>query len=69
MKERSLLARKWRNSPAGSTGFAYKRFGHIACLLSQPSPALTLANRERHVAISVSSAIEGTAITAAAAPG
>ena len=30
MKERSLLARKWRNSPAkGSTGFAYKRFGHI----------------------------------------
>ena len=70
MKERSLLARKWSNSPAtGSTGFAYKRFGHIACLLSQPSPALTLANRERHVAISVSSAIEGTAITAAAAPG
>jgi hypothetical protein len=32
MKELSLLAREGRNSPAtGSTGFAYKRFGHI-CL-------------------------------------
>jgi hypothetical protein len=30
MKERRLLARKWRDPPAtGSTGFAYKRFGHI----------------------------------------
>ena len=30
MKERGLLAREGRNSPAtGSTGFAYKRFGHI----------------------------------------
>src|SRR4249920_1825496 len=29
-KELSLLAREGRNSPAtGSTGFAYKRFGHI----------------------------------------
>ena len=35
----------------------------------QPSPALMLANRERDVAISASQAIEGTAITAAAAPG
>jgi uncharacterized protein YcgI (DUF1989 family) len=34
-------------SPAtGSTGFAYKRFGHIAGLSCQPSPALMLANRE-----------------------
>jgi hypothetical protein len=32
-KELSLLAREGRNSPAtGSTGFAYKRFGHIAGL-------------------------------------
>jgi hypothetical protein len=42
-----LLAREGRNSPAtGSTGFAYKRFGHIAGLSCQPSPALMLANRE-----------------------
>src|SRR5271154_6313039 len=32
MKELSLLAREWRNSPAtGSTGFAGKSFGHVAC--------------------------------------
>src|SRR4029077_4089340 len=43
MKERSLLAREWRNSPAtGSTGFAHKRFGHGACLACQPSSALML---------------------------
>jgi hypothetical protein len=70
MKERSLLAREWRNSPAtGSTGFAYKRFGHVACLSCHPSPALTLANCESDVAISASQAIEGTMIMAAAAPG
>jgi len=38
MKELSLLTREWRNSPAtGSTGFAYKHFGHVACLACQPS--------------------------------
>jgi hypothetical protein len=42
--------------------------GHIACLSCQPSPALVLANRERDVAISGSSAIEA-AITVAAALG
>jgi hypothetical protein len=32
MKELSLLAREWRNSPAtGCTGFAGKSFGHVAC--------------------------------------
>jgi hypothetical protein len=31
MKELSLLAREWRNSPAtGSTGFASKNFGRVA---------------------------------------
>jgi hypothetical protein len=46
-KEFSLLAREGRNSAAtGSTGFAYKRFGHIAGLSCQPSPTLMLANRE-----------------------
>jgi hypothetical protein len=39
VKAFSLLAREWRYSSAtGSTGFAYKRFGHIACLFCQPSP-------------------------------
>ena len=32
MKELSLLAREWRYSPAtGSTGFASKSLGHVAC--------------------------------------
>src|SRR3981189_1617390 len=45
MKELSLLAREWRYSPAtGSTGFASKTFGHLACPSCQPSPALRLAN-------------------------
>src|SRR5258705_8371419 len=45
MKELSLLAREWRYSPAtGSTGFASKSLGHVACPSCQPSPALRLAN-------------------------
>ena len=48
MKDLSLLACEGRTSSAtGSTGFAYERFGHIACLSCQPMPALMLANRER----------------------
>ena len=40
VKELSLLAREWRYSPAtGSTGFASKGFGHVACPSCQPSPA------------------------------
>src|SRR3984893_14273876 len=47
VKELSLLAREWRYSPAtGSTGFASKSFGHVACPSCQPSPALKLANCE-----------------------
>jgi hypothetical protein len=70
VKEFSLLAREWRYSPAtGGTGFAYKRFGHVACLSCQPSPALRLANCESDVAISASQAIKETLIMAAAAPG
>ena len=39
VKELSLLAREWRNCPAtGSTGFASKSFGHVACPSCQPSP-------------------------------
>jgi hypothetical protein len=69
MKELSLLAREWGNSPAtGSTGFANKSFGHVACLSCQPPPALRLANCESDVAISASQPIEGTVIMAAAAP-
>ena len=53
MKELSLLAREWRYSPAtGSTGFASKSFGHVACPSCQPSPAPMLANCESDVAIS-----------------
>ena len=45
VKELGLLAREWRNSSAtGSTGFANKSFGHVACLSCQPLPVLTLAN-------------------------
>ena len=52
VKELSLLAREWRYSPAtGSTGFASKSFGHVACPWCQPSPALRLANCESDVAI------------------
>ena len=70
VKELSLLAREWRYSPAtGSTGFASKSFGHVACPSCQRSPALRLANCESNVAISASQAIEGTVITAATAPG
>ena len=70
MKELSLLAREWRYSPAtGSAGFASKSFGHVTCPSCQPSPALRLANCESDIAISASQAIEGTVITAAAAPG
>jgi hypothetical protein len=37
MKELSLLVREWRNSPAtGSTGFAGKSFGHVACSARKP---------------------------------
>src|SRR6266446_9497504 len=44
MKELSLLAREWRYSPAtGSTGFASKSLGHVACPSCQTSPALKLA--------------------------
>jgi len=70
MKELSLLAREGRNSPAtGSTGFAYKRFGHIACLVSQPMPAPRLANRERERCdLCKLIPIDGTAMTADAAP-
>src|SRR3984893_12924339 len=69
VKELSLLAREWRYSPAtGSTGFASKSFGHVACPSCQPSPALRLANCESDVAISANQ-IEGTVITAAPAPG
>jgi hypothetical protein len=33
VKELSLLAREWRNSPAtGNTSFAGKSFGHVASL-------------------------------------
>src|SRR6476620_8084147 len=40
VKELGLLAREWRYSPAtGSTGFASKSFGHVACPSCQPSPA------------------------------
>src|SRR5260370_18054272 len=53
VKELSLLAREWRYSPAkGSTGFASKSFGHVACPSCQPSPALRLANCESDVAVS-----------------
>ena len=39
-KELSLLAREWGYSAAtGSTGFASKSFGHVACPSCQPSPA------------------------------
>jgi hypothetical protein len=47
---------------------ASKSFGHVACPLCQPSPALRLANSESDVAISANQ-IEGTVITAAAASG
>src|SRR4030088_2489213 len=40
VKELSLLAREGGDSPAtGSTGFASKSFGHVACPCCQPSPA------------------------------
>ncbi len=69
VKELSLLAHEWRYSPAtGSTGFASKSFGHVACASCQPSPALRLANCESDVAISANQ-LKGTVITAAAAPG
>ena len=68
VKELSLLAREWRNSPAtGSTGFASKSFGHVACPSCQPSP-LDCANCESDVAISANQAMEERVITAAAAP-
>src|SRR5262245_20119695 len=47
VKELSLLVREWRYSPAtGSTGFASKSFGHIACPSCQRPPALRLSNYE-----------------------
>jgi len=59
VKKLSLLARERRYSPAtGSTGFASKSFGHVACSSCQPSPALKLANCESDVAIPASQAIE-----------
>src|ERR1700720_1116044 len=58
MKELGLLAREWRNSPATrSTGFASKSFGHVACSLRKPSPALRWANSESDIAISASQTI------------
>src|SRR5262249_32807736 len=70
MKELGLLASEWRYSPAtGSTGFASKSLGHVACPSCQPSPALRRTDEERVVASPRSRAIEGPAITAAAAPG
>jgi hypothetical protein len=52
VKELSLLAREWRNSSAtGSTGFASKSFGHVACSTCKPSPALRLANYESDITI------------------
>ena len=69
MKELSLLAREWRNSPTtGSTGFASKSFGHVVCSACQLLPALRPANCESDFAISASQAIEQLVITAAAAP-
>jgi hypothetical protein len=51
VKELGLLARERRYSRAtGSTGFAGKSFGQVACPSCQPSPALRLANRESDVA-------------------
>jgi thioredoxin reductase (NADPH) len=59
MKEISLLARKRRYSPTtGSTGFASKSFGHVACSSCQPSPA-QLANCESDVAISRAKPLKG----------
>jgi hypothetical protein len=47
VKKLSLLVREWRYSPAtGSTGFASKSFGHIACPSCQRPPALWLSNYE-----------------------
>jgi hypothetical protein len=70
IKDLSLLARERRNSSTtGSTGFAYKRFGHVVCLSCQPLPALRLANCKSDVAIFASQAIGRTVIMAAAAPG
>src|SRR3981189_1769369 len=60
VKELSLLAREWGYSPAtGSTGFASKSFGHVACPSCQPSPALRLANYESDVAISANQEDQG----------
>jgi hypothetical protein len=53
VKKRSLLAREWRYFPTtGSTAFAGKTFGHVACSSCHPMPALRLANCESDVAIS-----------------
>src|SRR5271165_5723627 len=70
LKDVSLLAGEWRYSPAtGSTGFACKSFGHVACSSCQPSPAPRLANCKSDVVISAGQAAGRTAITAAVAPG
>src|SRR6476660_4095371 len=51
VKELSLLAREWRYSPAtGSTGFAGKSFGHVACPSCQPSPAQGSQTAKENVA-------------------
>jgi hypothetical protein len=69
MKELSLLAREWRNSPTtGSTGFASKSCGHAVCSACQLLPTLRPANCESDFAISTSQAIGQLVITAAAAP-
>ena len=53
VKELSLLAREWRYFPTtGSTAFAGKTFGHVACSSCHPMPTLRLANCESDVAIS-----------------
>src|SRR5712692_3873183 len=63
VKVLSLLAREWRYSPAtGSTAFASKSFGYVACSSCQPSLTLRLANCETNVAISASHVIIGTMI-------
>jgi len=59
VKELSLLVREWRYSPAtGSTGFASKSFGHIACPSCQRPQALRLSNYENWMLRPASQAIE-----------
>src|SRR5258708_25933542 len=68
----------FRQSPgpckaASVGGLAYRHIGYFIPLFighrERKAPALRLANCESDIAISASQAIEGTVITAAAAPG